>query len=206
MKPGILVVDLIDTNQMKSCLDSIFGQFYYADGRLTNPRRDSKGFSIRDHPDASEYRLQELGIARVKKLLEFGSRHNLPICGTQAKEDDIDYYHLLAKEFAKHVGEGRMINKPHDDSFKDTELHEKLQRDGVTDLVVAGYNLQVCVIKTVRSAVELGYRVITSPEYMFWDVVAFDIEGELETLQRITDFHKTADGVLSHLEKAVGGK
>ncbi|MES2149104.1 MAG: cysteine hydrolase family protein [Pseudomonadota bacterium] len=49
-------------------------------------------------------------------------------------------------------------------SFRDTGLHEHLQRLGVSRLVVAGMMTHMCVDTTVRAAADLGYAVTLAQE------------------------------------------
>ncbi|MEK4367034.1 cysteine hydrolase family protein [Paenibacillus sp. FSL R5-0473] len=52
-----------------------------------------------------------------------------------------------------------VIEKETPDSFHKTDLHLKLQEDGVTELILAGMQTEVCVDTTCRRAFSLGYTV-----------------------------------------------
>jgi nicotinamidase-related amidase len=43
-------------------------------------------------------------------------------------------------------------------AFAGTDLHERLQATGRTELIVAGFMTHMCVSTTVRAALDLGYR------------------------------------------------
>ncbi len=51
-----------------------------------------------------------------------------------------------------------VIVKNYPNSFVKTDLHERLQKLGVQDLVLAGFMTHVCVNSTARGAFNLGYR------------------------------------------------
>jgi nicotinamidase-related amidase len=52
-----------------------------------------------------------------------------------------------------------VIEKAYPNSFRETDLAERLAADGVDELVVAGMMTSMCVDATVRAAVDLGYGV-----------------------------------------------
>jgi nicotinamidase-related amidase len=52
------------------------------------------------------------------------------------------------------------LRKTATDSFHRTELQARLERHGVTELVVCGMHTEFCVDTTIRRALALGYPVI----------------------------------------------
>jgi nicotinamidase-related amidase len=52
-----------------------------------------------------------------------------------------------------------VIEKNFPNSFRNTNLQEILQRQGIKDLVVAGMMTHMCVDASVRHAADLGYKV-----------------------------------------------
>jgi nicotinamidase-related amidase len=52
-----------------------------------------------------------------------------------------------------------VIEKNFPNSFRNTNLQEILQRQGIKDLVVAGMMTHMCVDASVRQAADLGYKV-----------------------------------------------
>ena len=52
-----------------------------------------------------------------------------------------------------------LIEKGLPNAFAHTKLHETLQQDGATDLVIIGFMSHMCVSSTARAALDLGYRV-----------------------------------------------
>ncbi|WP_458123703.1 cysteine hydrolase family protein [Paenibacillus sp. Z3-2] len=52
-----------------------------------------------------------------------------------------------------------VIEKETPDSFHETDLHLKLQENGVTELILTGMQTEVCVDTTCRRAFSLGYTV-----------------------------------------------
>ncbi|MGQ8872554.1 cysteine hydrolase family protein [Paenibacillus sp. TSA_86.1] len=56
--------------------------------------------------------------------------------------------------------EGDLIfEKETPDSFHGTELHLKLQELGITELILAGMQTEICVDTTCRRAFSLGYKI-----------------------------------------------
>lgn len=54
--------------------------------------------------------------------------------------------------------------KLHDDDFLKTELEDKLRAYGVDSILLMGINASGCVLKTAKSAVKLGFKIITSKD------------------------------------------
>ena len=52
-----------------------------------------------------------------------------------------------------------VVEKNFPNSFRNTPLKEVLEKQGVTNLVVAGMMTHMCVDATVRQAADLGYKV-----------------------------------------------
>ncbi|MEI9815121.1 MAG: cysteine hydrolase family protein [Acidobacteriota bacterium] len=63
----------------------------------------------------------------------------------------------IADVVAPKPGE-KIITKTLPSAFENTDLHQELQRLGVTDLVLAGFMTHVCVNSTARAAFNHGYR------------------------------------------------
>ncbi|MAT41396.1 MAG: cysteine hydrolase [Anaerolineaceae bacterium] len=53
-----------------------------------------------------------------------------------------------------------VIDKQGPDAFHNTDLAKVLKKQGITDLVIAGMQTEMCVETSSRRAVELGYDVI----------------------------------------------
>jgi nicotinamidase-related amidase len=51
-----------------------------------------------------------------------------------------------------------VVVKHYPNSFVQTDLHERLQKHGVTNLVLAGFMTHMCVNSTARGAFNLGYK------------------------------------------------
>ncbi|MBP3235262.1 MAG: cysteine hydrolase [Eubacterium sp.] len=59
----------------------------------------------------------------------------------------------------KPIGGEKIIHKEYPSSFLETELQEYLQKQGITDIVVAGMMSHMCVDTTVRACQDYGYNV-----------------------------------------------
>ncbi len=46
----------------------------------------------------------------------------------------------------------------------ETDLHQRLQQQGVTTLIISGGETDVCILATVLGAVDLGYRVVLAKD------------------------------------------
>ena len=57
-----------------------------------------------------------------------------------------------------HAGEP-VIDKMTPDSFYQTTLHETLQEKGITDLIIAGFQTEMCIDTTTRRAKSMDYKV-----------------------------------------------
>jgi len=57
-----------------------------------------------------------------------------------------------------------LVQKHYPNSFRQTDLHEKLQEWGIERLVICGMMTHMCVDATVRAAADLGYQVILAAD------------------------------------------
>ena len=57
--------------------------------------------------------------------------------------------------------EGDIVSSEHmcSSGFAETDLHDQLQADGITHLIIVGMITNSCIEATARSAVDLGYHV-----------------------------------------------
>ena len=53
-----------------------------------------------------------------------------------------------------------MLDKPGKGAFHATDLHERLQAEGIETLLVTGVTTEVCVHTTVREANDRGYECV----------------------------------------------
>jgi len=56
-------------------------------------------------------------------------------------------------------GDEPVISKEHPNSFRETDLEQRLREAGVDELVVCGMMTSMCVDATVRAAVDLGFEI-----------------------------------------------
>lgn len=66
----------------------------------------------------------------------------------------------LVPAMARHVPPAIVVDKPVYSAFGQSELYDLLVGKGVTTIVVSGAETDVCVLATVLSAVDLGFRVV----------------------------------------------
>ncbi|VVB57709.1 Isochorismatase family protein [uncultured archaeon] len=71
-------------------------------------------------------------------------------------------------EFLKAAGsKARFVLKHNFDAFDSTGLSEVLKTEGITNLVISGFDSAYCVYQTSRSAKEKGYETITTEDILF---------------------------------------
>jgi nicotinamidase-related amidase len=66
----------------------------------------------------------------------------------------------LMPALQKYVPPAKIIDKSVYSAFSDRILHRELQKRGINTLILTGAETDVCVLSTILSAVDLGYRII----------------------------------------------
>jgi nicotinamidase-related amidase len=66
----------------------------------------------------------------------------------------------LVPAMARHVPPAIVIDKPFYSAFGQSKLYDLLVEKGVGTVVVSGAETDICVLSTVLSAVDLGFRVV----------------------------------------------
>jgi nicotinamidase-related amidase len=66
----------------------------------------------------------------------------------------------LVPDLARFTPPARIFDKPAYSPWLDGRLHQHLQSEGVGTLAVSGGEADVCVLATVITGIDLGYRVI----------------------------------------------
>lgn len=102
--------------------------------------------------------------AKAGELLRVFREKNLPVFHIQhlASRPDATFF-LPGTEGANiHTSVTPLENEPviqkhFPSSFRETSLLERLQKTGITDLVIAGMMTHMCVDTTVRAACDLGF-------------------------------------------------
>lgn len=62
------------------------------------------------------------------------------------------------------IGDEPTIHKNYPNSFTQTDLHDRLQKLGISNLIVVGFMSHMCVSSTARGAFDLGYRTTVVAE------------------------------------------
>lgn len=106
----------------------------------------------------------EPALAEAQRLLAAARAAGIPVFHIQQSdgpgslfdiEDDIG---RIADPVAPGKGEPVVV-KNYPNAFIGTDLHERLQAIGATNLVLAGFMTHMCVNSTARGAFNLGYNV-----------------------------------------------
>lgn len=75
----------------------------------------------------------------------------------------VDKLELVA-DLARFIPPASVIDKHVYGPWMGTDLHQRLQKLGVTTLIISGGETDVCVLATVLGAVDLGYRVVLAKD------------------------------------------
>lgn len=102
-------------------------------------------------------------LGRINDLSDRARRSGAPVVFIQHERFDgqLNYdSEPWALERSLHTTAGdQFVRKSTPDSFLRTDLHDLLQAEGVSHLVVCGYACEFCVDTTARRAAALGYDV-----------------------------------------------
>jgi nicotinamidase-related amidase len=108
------------------------------------------------------FEARERVIDRPNALAHAARAAGAPVIFVQHEEDDGLVHGSAAWQLADGLqalpGDAR-LRKRASDAFHQTPLHEQLQAQHVTRLVVCGLQTELCVDSTVRRALALGYPV-----------------------------------------------
>ncbi|UQZ37052.1 cysteine hydrolase [Paenibacillus sp. PK3_47] len=102
-------------------------------------------------------------MGRIVSLLNKARAAGIPVVYVQHTEDEeytkgTDTWQISS--LITPLPEDTIVEKPTWDSFHRTNLHEELQRLGITDLVICGMQTEFCVDTTVRRAYSMGYSSV----------------------------------------------
>jgi len=105
----------------------------------------------------------EAALDEARRLLERARALGIPILHIQHDSGPGSPYDIRAEigRIADKVEPREsepVVVKHYPNSFVQTDLHERLQTRGVTNLVLAGFMTHMCVNSTARGAFNLGYR------------------------------------------------
>ncbi|WP_441245051.1 cysteine hydrolase family protein [Tardiphaga sp. 768_D3_N2_1] len=79
------------------------------------------------------------------------------------EEVDLDLLELM-KPLRRHVPPAVVFDKPAYSAFSNSGLHNFLRRRAVDTLIITGAETDVCVLSTILSAVDLGYRIVVAKD------------------------------------------
>ncbi len=105
----------------------------------------------------------EAALDEAQRLLERARSLGIPIIHIQHDAGPGSPYDIreelgqIADKVKPRPGEP-LIVKNYPNSFVQTDLHERLQKLGISNLVLAGFMTHMCVNSTARGAFNLGYR------------------------------------------------
>jgi nicotinamidase-related amidase len=105
----------------------------------------------------------EPALDEARRLLERARAVGIPIIHIQHDSGPGSPYDIRAEigriaDKVQPLASEPVVVKHYPNSFLQTDLHERLQKHGVTNLVLAGFMTHMCVNSTARGAFNLGYR------------------------------------------------
>ncbi|MET0153585.1 MAG: cysteine hydrolase family protein [Candidatus Binatia bacterium] len=105
----------------------------------------------------------EAALDEARHVLERARALGIPIIHIQHDSGPGSPYDIRAEighiaDKVKPLASEPVIVKHFPNSFVQTDLHERLQKHGVANLVLAGFMTHMCVNSTARGAFNLGYR------------------------------------------------
>jgi nicotinamidase-related amidase len=105
----------------------------------------------------------EAALDEARHMLERARALGIPIIHIQHASGPGSPYDIRAEighiaDKVKPLASEPVIVKHFPNSFVQTDLHERLQKHGVANLVLAGFMTHMCVNSTARGAFNLGYR------------------------------------------------
>ncbi|MFT4413650.1 cysteine hydrolase family protein [Fredinandcohnia humi] len=107
---------------------------------------------------------QEETIEVIQRVISKAETTNIPIFYIQYEDPQNDVMKKGTQfwQFAPGITprkEDVIISKQAADSFYQTNLHEELQKQNITDLTIVGVRTDFCIDTTCRAALSLGYQV-----------------------------------------------
>ncbi len=105
----------------------------------------------------------EPALDEARRLLERARALGVPVIHIQHDAGPGSPYDIRAEmgriaDKVKPLEGEPVVVKHYPNSFVQTDLHERLQKLGVANLVIAGFMTHMCVNSTARGAFNLGYR------------------------------------------------
>jgi ureidoacrylate peracid hydrolase len=152
---GMFALSGIDTTQIRAVVPTIAGVLAAARRSGIQVIYLKMGFQ----PDLSDASRPDAPIWRVHKGRHVGEAVTAPD-GSESRVLIHDTWNTeILDELRPETGD-IVIKKNRYSGFYETELHETLQRLGITDLIVTGCTTSVCVESTVRDASFRDYRCV----------------------------------------------
>jgi len=170
------------------------------------------------------------GLGRFRELLRFSVKAGIPVIFVVPDDSyraDLGSTRVVPGLRSSAPG-ARTVTKGSQSAFLRTGLSGQLDELGADGLVIGGWDIQECVWATIRGALARHYRVITSEQICFSDLLCFEKarrhpgpykSGPLADMrkeyQRALDFYRTKpgmtyydgfDGLMAGLERAAGGR
>jgi nicotinamidase-related amidase len=111
----------------------------------------------------------EPALDEARRLLERVRALGVPVIHIQHDSGPGSPYDIRAEigriaDKVKPLESEPVVVKHYPNSFVQTDLHERLQKLGVSNLVIAGFMTHMCVSSTARAALDLGYKAVVAAD------------------------------------------
>ena len=124
-------------------------------------------------------------LARIKALIQKARSANVDVIYVRHDEEP-EFDGDIHSDIAPHENEA-VISKMTPDSFYQTNLHDVLQEKGVTQLVIVGFQTEMCIDTTTRRAKSQGYTVtLVSDAHS-----TVDFEGNVISAETMIAYHNS---------------
>ena len=138
--------------------------------------------------------IRVLGQAKASHIPIYALRYSPPMiergCGPMML-DPLVYGYVPPHE---------VITKHHDDAFKTPGFSSQLCQRGLTELLLTGFNRDICVKASAKGAVDHGFSVVTSEHLMFSDRSFRPYRYKsLAFFQKHTTFLASVEDVMAYL-------
>lgn len=139
-------------------------------------------------------------MAQANRLIAFADAHSVPVIHIQhlgAATGTLFAAGSVFAEFHPDIAPAphhAVLQKTTASSFASTDLHARLQAQGIKTLIICGLMTHMCVSTTTRDARPLGYQVIVAADACATrDIAAWDGRGVVAH----TDLHRATLTALS---------
>ncbi len=104
-------------------------------------------------------------LKQSNQLIAYADTHAYPVYIIQHISEETSSFFVPGTEGVKlhpalHIPkDASIIQKHYPNSFRETTLHQVLQQEGISELIICGAMTHMCIDTTVRAGFDLGYNI-----------------------------------------------